>query len=134
MYDADLNTFFCASAKILYPYVSGPCPQNSIKQTIIELWVNPSLQARVQWAVNSDGSTPVPVGTVLTVPTALQVANTYVIYSSVSYVYQPIGGVGYVMNKAGVSLSDFTYTRPRQSQCVQYDAPPSSPTNPCPQN
>lgn len=133
VYDADLSTFFCASAKIMYPYVSGPCPQNSVKQTVMELWVNPSLQARVQWAVNSDGSTPLSAGTVLTVPTALQVANTYVIYSSVSYLYQPTGGVGYVMNKAGVTLSDFTYTRPRQSQCVQYDTP-ATPTSTCPQN
>jgi Flp pilus assembly pilin Flp len=28
--------------------------------------------------------------------------------------------VGYVMGKTGVNLSDFSYTRPRQSSCVMY--------------
>ena len=28
--------------------------------------------------------------------------------------------VGYVMVKAGITLSDFAYTRPRQSRCVIY--------------
>ncbi|MGH7226974.1 MAG: TadE/TadG family type IV pilus assembly protein, partial [Gemmataceae bacterium] len=91
---------------------------------------------RVQWAVNSDGSTPTAPGTVVTVPSALQVKNTYVIYSSVSYLYKPTGGIGYVMDKAGVNLSDFSFTRPRQSQCVYYDAatPLPTPPPPCPTN
>ena len=34
------------------------------------------------------------------------------------YLYVPV--VGYIMAKAGITLSDFTYTRPRQSLCVLY--------------
>ncbi|HEY0328753.1 MAG TPA: pilus assembly protein, partial [Rhodopseudomonas sp.] len=30
-------------------------------------------------------------------------------------------GVGYVMSKAGVTLTDKSYTRPRQSTCVRYN-------------
>jgi hypothetical protein len=33
-----------------------------------------------------------------------------------------------VMAKAGITLSDFAYTRPRQSDCVLYNPP----TPPCP--
>lgn len=138
--DSDLTNFFNASTGVMYPYVTSTTDPK-LKQSIAELWVNSSLQARVQWAVNSDGSTPAAPGTVVTVPSALQVANTYVIYSSVSYLYVPTGGIGYVMNKAGVNLSDFAYTRPRQSQCVYYydaaNPPPNpfpTPAPPCPTN
>ena len=118
--DSDLTNFFCAANGIMSPYVSGTCPSGAVTQSLVELWVNPSLQARVQWAKNSDGSAPLAAGTVVPIPTSLQVANTYIIYSSVRYTYVPT--VGYVMNKAGVLLSDFAYTRPRLSQCVLYNA------------
>jgi Flp pilus assembly protein TadG len=127
--DSDLTNFFAAATGVLYPYVKSPTDSN-LKMSIVELWVNSSLQARVQWAVNSDGSRGATPGTVVNIPTSLQIANTYVIYSSVSYLYMPT--VGYVMNKAGVTLSDFAYTRPRMSQCVFYDTPTPLPTT-CPQ-
>lgn len=133
--DSDLTNFFNASTGVMYPYVTSTSDPN-LKQSIAELWINSSLQARVQWAVNSDGSTPAAPGTVVAVPSSLQVANTYVIYSTVSYLYVPTGGIGYVMNKAGITLSDFSYTRPRQSQCVYYDQANPLPTPPpaCPTN
>lgn len=127
--DSDLTSFFAASTGVMYPYVTSPTDPN-LKQSIVELWVNSSLQARVQWAVNGDGSPGATPGTVVNIPASLQVANTYVIYSSVSYLYVPT--VGYVMNKAGVTLSDFAYTRPRMSQCVFYNTPTPLPTT-CPQ-
>jgi Flp pilus assembly protein TadG len=130
--DSDLTNFFNASTEILYPYVTSTSDPN-LKQSIALLWVNTSLQARVQWAKNSDGSTPSPAGTVVSVPASLQVANTYVIYSSASYLYLPTGGIGYVMNKAGVTLSALAYTRPRLSQCVFYNPPAVLPTT-CPQS
>jgi Flp pilus assembly protein TadG len=131
--DTDLGNFFCASSAIMAPYVTptNPCPPSpsDVKQSIVELWVNSSLQARVQWGKNSDGTAAVAAGTVVPIPAQLQVANTYIIYATATYTYVPV--VGYVMNTAGVILSDSAYTRPRQSLCVQYNAPSSSP---CPQN
>lgn len=124
--DPDLTNIFCAASGIMTPYVSvpSPCitPPNPPAQTIMELWINPGLQARVQW---SSGPGALPAGTVVTIPPQLAVANTYVIYSQVNYVYVP--AVGYVLNKAGVALSDFAYTRPRQSQCVHYPMAPPMP-------
>lgn len=129
--DSDLANFFAASIGVLYPYVTS-VTDPKLKQTIIEFWVNPALQARVQWAKNSDGSPSLTPGTVVNIPASLTIANTYVIYSSVNYLYVPTGGIGYVMNKAGVTLSDFAFTRPRTSQCVLYD-PPTPPPTTCPQ-
>jgi hypothetical protein len=73
-----------------------------------------------------------PGNTFPNLPANLAVPNSYVIFSQVSYVYTP--AVGYVMSKAGVTLSDFAYTRPRQSTCVLYNPPMplSTPPPACP--
>jgi Flp pilus assembly protein TadG len=73
-----------------------------------------TLAARVQW---SKGSSPRTAGTTVPIPTALQAGGTYLIYSEVSYAFVPT--VGYVL-KNSITLSDFTFTRPRQSTCVMY--------------
>ena len=122
--DTDLKNFFAASAGILTPYSATPT-----KSTITELYVDPTtLKAKVQWSKAStiDSSGNVVLGTsshaqsdIITVPAALAVGGTYLIWSEVSYKYVP--AVGYVMAKAGVTLSDLTYTRPRQSSCVMYN-------------
>jgi Flp pilus assembly protein TadG len=110
--DTQLTNFFNASTGIMWPYPSTP-----VKSTITELYVDPNtLAARVQW---SKGSVPRAAGSAVAIPTALQVGGTYLIYSEVSYLYVP--SVGYVMGKAGINLSDFTFTRPRQSTCVMYN-------------
>ena len=36
--------------------------------------------------------------------------------------------MGYVVSKAGVTLSDTAYTRPRQSTCVLYGSQTTCPT------
>jgi|ERR1700733_10613363 Flp pilus assembly protein TadG len=109
--DTDMTNFFAASLAILTPYSSTPT-----KGTITELYVDPAtLQARVQW---SKGASPRAVSSTVAIPTALAVPGTYLIFSEVSYLYTPT--IGYVMAKAGINLSDVSYTRPRQSTCVFY--------------
>jgi len=110
--DAQLTNIFNASTGIMTPYSVTP-----LKSTISELYIDPTTKvARVQW---SKGDSPRGTGTTVTIPTALQVGGTYLIYSEVSYKYVP--AVGYVMAKAGINLTDYTYTRPRQSLCVLYN-------------
>jgi Flp pilus assembly protein TadG len=119
--DAQLTNFFNASNAIMTPY--DPVP---VKATITELYVEPGTkQAKVQW---SKGAAPRATNSTVAIPTALQVGDTYLIYSEVSYKYEP--AVGYVMAKAGITLSDFTYSRPRHAKCVDYP-PPVLPTEAC---
>jgi Flp pilus assembly protein TadG len=109
--DTQLTNFFNAANSMMTPYSATP-----VKATITELYIDPTtLQAKVQW---SKGAAARGSGTTVSVPTALQVGGTYLIYSEVTYNYVPI--VGYVMAKAGINLSDSTFTRPRQSSCVMY--------------
>ncbi len=116
-----LSNIFNASIGILSPYSAAP-----VNARIMELYVDPNLVVRTIWTATS-GATP-PTGTV-TVPTALKIAGTYLIYSEVSYKYSPI--VDIVMPAAGKNLNDLTFTRPRQSPCV-FNPPPSSSSVGCP--
>jgi Flp pilus assembly protein TadG len=110
--DTDLSNFFAASGAIMTPYDSTP-----VKATITELYVDPTThKARVQW---SKGSSPRAAKTIVTIPGDIAVDDTYLIFSEVSYLYTP--AVGYLIAKAGITLSDVAYTRPRQSACVLYN-------------
>jgi Flp pilus assembly protein TadG len=124
--DCTLSNSFVAATSILYPYPTPPPPSAS---TITELLVDPTtLQAKVQWSrsatINAAGAVVLGTGhalnTVISIPPALAVGGTYLIWSEVSYLYKPT--IGYVMSKAGITLSDVAYTRPRQSNSIPYTA------------
>ena len=124
--DADLSNFFNAGCAIMYPY-AGPPPcttaNNPTTAVISELYVDPTtLKARVQWSVGYQGGVALAVDTIVTtVPGALLVSGTYLIYSQVSYLYKPAVPYG-PMTGAGITLSDVAFTRPRQSACVYYSS------------
>jgi Flp pilus assembly protein TadG len=110
----ELGFFFSAGSSILQPY--SPTPLN---QVISELYVDPeTLVARVQWSEPFQGGVARAVGSPVSIPSSLAIGGTYLIFSEVNYLYTPV--VGYVMSKAGVTLSASAYTRPRQSTCVIY--------------
>jgi Flp pilus assembly protein TadG len=129
--DSDLQNIFTASIKILTPYVATPT-----KATLSEIYVDSSLTAKIQWskaATIASGATQATLTTssrfatqdvTSIVPGTLLVKKTYLILSEVSYLYTP--AVGYVMGKAGVTLNDVAYTRPRQVTCVIYNNVPAS--------
>jgi Flp pilus assembly protein TadG len=117
--DLDLANFTTAGKAILTPYSTTP-----LFSTITSLYVDATTKvARVQW---SKGSSPRSPGSTVTIPQEIQVAGTYLIMAEVNYRYVPT--IGYVMAPTGVPLSDVSYTRPRQGQCVVYIAPPCTKT------
>jgi Flp pilus assembly protein TadG len=135
--DTDLSNFFAAGTGIMTPYVQPT--YNATTGTITELWIDPSTgNARVQW---SKGSAPRGQSTFVTIPANLIVLDPvthavvpgqYLIYSEVQFVYQP--AVNYTMRGTAPSftLSDVSYTRPRQASCVIYPTPASGAFPPCP--
>jgi Flp pilus assembly protein TadG len=109
--DTDITNFTTTGQAIMTPYDSTP-----LKATVSELYIDPAtLTAKVKW---SKGSSPRATDSTVSIPSALKIGGTYLIYSEVNYKYVP--AVGYVMAKGGITLSDFTFTRPRQSLCVLY--------------
>ena len=125
--DAQLTNFFNAGKGIMTPYPSTP-----VEGTITELFIHPTtLKARVQW---SKGIAVRNKGDIVEIPDALKIAGTYLIYSEVKYKYVP--SVAWFINKVdGITLSDTSFTRPRQSLCVVYPAPAAGAAMPaCPQD
>jgi Flp pilus assembly protein TadG len=139
--DADMLNIFAASSSILTPYSVTPT-----QPTISEVYVNATQVAKIQWSKAATialvGGAPKATlqtstrkkGDVVTtiIPQGLLIPNTYLIWSEVDYKYVP--AVGYVMAKAGIPLHDVTFTRPRQSACVDYPAAvaPAVPCTPVP--
>ena len=125
--DTQLTNFFNAGKGIMTPYPSTP-----VEGTITELFIHPTtLKARVQW---SKGIAVRNKGDIVEIPDALKIAGTYLIYSEVKYKYVP--SVAWFINKVdGITLSDTSFTRPRQSLCVVYPAPAAGAAMPaCPQD
>jgi len=125
--DTQLTNFFNAGKAIMTPYDATP-----VQGTITELFINPStLKARVQW---SKGTNVHNKGDIIEIPDALKIAGTYLIFSEVKYKYLP--SVAWFINKStGITLTDVSYTRPRQSLCVVYPAPaPGAGMPACPQD
>ncbi|QDL98318.1 pilus assembly protein [Rhodopseudomonas palustris] len=123
--DNDMKSVFAASYSVLAPY-----PTAGAKATITEIYIDKNNVAKVLWSksgtVTQSGTTasaaltasPHGQGDTIGIPDGLKVADTFLIFSEFSYLYQP--AIGYLVPKAGVSLSDTAYTRPRQSRCVNY--------------
>ena len=87
-------------------YALSPYSAATLHSTISELYVDPNTHtAKVQW---SSGYAVRATGSTVTIPTALKVDSTYLIFSEVSYLYTPT--IGYVMGQSGVNLSDVSYT------------------------
>ncbi len=117
--DTDLTNITTTGKAIMTPYPTAP-----LKTTVSELYVDPTtLTAKVKW---SKGSAARGLDTTVAIPTALKIGGTYLIYAEVDYKYVPT--IGYVMAKAGITLSDFTYTRPRLGSCVLYASATTCPT------
>ena len=122
--DTQFANFFNAGIAVMSQYAVAPYSATTLRSTISELYVDPNTHtAKVQW---SKGDAVRATGSAVTIPTALNVDGTYLIFSEVNYRYTPT--VGYVMAPSGVNLSDVAYTRPRQSSCVLYN------TTVCPTN
>jgi hypothetical protein len=72
--------------------------------------------AKIEWSA-TQGGTARTVNSTVTVPTALQVNNSYLIFAEVSYVYTPLFRF---FGSGGITLSDNLYATPRSVSCIVY--------------
>jgi Flp pilus assembly protein TadG len=116
--ETDFTNFFVIADAMLTPFDKTP-----LVATISQVYLDPtSKTGKVQW---SRGDAVLAKNAVVPVPTDLigkdssgnYLPNQYLILSQVTYPYKPI--IGWVVPKAGITLSESTYTRPRQTTCVQ---------------
>lgn len=118
----DISNFFGMGSAIMAPYTVTPA---TLEQRITQVTIDASKIVKVVWSYNGSvtgNSVTVTAGyskdtVITTIPANLLVANTHLIWSEVKYTYTPITGY---MIKATVPLSEETFTRPRQSDKVDY--------------
>ncbi len=108
--DTDIANFFAAASTIMQPYSTTP-----MKVTVSCLSIDANGKATVSWSDTKNG-TARAVGSVVTIPSALAVANTSIIFSEVSYGYTPT--IGHTISGT-LTLSDTMYMSPRQSSTVK---------------
>jgi Flp pilus assembly protein TadG len=124
--DSDMRDTFTASISMIMPYDA-----TLVNGTVLQIYIDPSKVAKIQWsksATIASGATQATLtaappalaaGTTVTsmIPSTLLIPSTYLIFSQASYLYTP--SVKFVL-KSGITLSDVSYTRPRQVTCVPY--------------
>ena len=111
--NADMTNLLQASTTVMTPY-----PTTTLKITVSSVVIDAQGKATITWSDTLNGSARA-VGAAVTLPTALNIANTSLIWGEVSYQYQPV--IGYVVTGA-LNLSDQIYMRPRLSDTVSRSA------------
>jgi Flp pilus assembly protein TadG len=111
--NADMTNILDASTAVMQPYQTGP-----LKLTVTSVVIDANGIAKVAWS-DSRGGTARSVGSIVSIPAALVVPNTSLIWGEAAYAYQPT--IGYVVTGT-LNLSDQMFMRPRLSDQVQRTA------------
>jgi Flp pilus assembly protein TadG len=109
--DPTMTSIFAATTAVMAPY-----PDSTLNITVSSVQINSQGVAKVSWSNAKPGhGTPHPIGSTVTLPAALNVPSTSLIWAEASYAYTPT--IGYVMTGTK-NLTDQIYMRPRLSDCV----------------
>jgi Flp pilus assembly protein TadG len=111
--NADMNNVMAATTAVLSPYSAG-----NAKVVVSLVTVDNVGVAKVAWSDTLNG-TKHAVGDVVTLPTALAVPNTSLVWGEVSYAYTP--DIGYMITGI-LNLKDQIFMRPRLSDSIQRTA------------
>src|SRR5882757_9647639 len=107
--NTDMQNILKASAQVIIPYDA-----TKLKVTLSQVKIDANSNATIDWSCTLNGNKE--SGSV-TVPSALVVPGTWLIWSEVAYSYTP--SVGYVVTGT-LNLSDRIYMRPRLSASVPF--------------
>jgi Flp pilus assembly protein TadG len=111
--DAEMSSLLSASAAVMSCSVT-PCDQSQLKVTVSRVDVDASGTAKIVWS-DTLGGTKRATGSTVTLPAALNIANTSLIWGEVAYTYKPT--IGYVVTGT-LNLSDQIFMAPRLSATV----------------
>jgi Flp pilus assembly protein TadG len=106
---ADMTNIFNASTSVIQPYDS-----TKLKLVVSQITIDANSSAKIAWSC-TQGGTKHAIGSAVTLPSALLVPSTSLIWSEVSYSYKPT--IGYVVTGT-LNLSDQIYMRPRLSDSI----------------
>lgn len=106
---SDMQNILNASSAVIAPYDA-----TKLKVTVSQVTIDGNGAAKVSWSCTLGGSAHA-VGSAVTLPAALNVANTSLIWGEASYTYTPT--IGYVIT-GSMNLADKIYMRPRLSDSI----------------
>jgi hypothetical protein len=98
-----------ASSAVLSPFTGS-----KLKVTVSQVKIDGSGNATIEWSDTRNG-TARGTGEAVTLPTALKVNNTWLIWAEAEYSYEPTFGSSI---KNTIALKDQMYMRPRLSNSV----------------
>jgi Flp pilus assembly protein TadG len=110
--NAGMNNALAASAAVMAPFTT-----DNLKVVVSSLAIDKDKKATVVWSDTLHG-TARGKGSVVTLPDALAVPNSSLIWSEVEYTYNPLLGVALT---GAVTLKDQIYMRPRLTDAVVRD-------------
>lgn len=114
--NSDSTNILAATASIVAPY-----SDSKLKITVSSVKIDNNGVAKVCWS-DTKGGTARAIGSTVTLPAALNTANTSLIWAESEYAYTP--AIGYVITGT-MNLKDQIYMRPRLSETVTRDGTPN---------
>ena len=109
---SDMTAILGATSVVMAPYNSA-----TPAVTVSQIKINGSGVAKVEWSATQGGTALTVGSTVSSLPSALVVNSTYLIFAQVSYTYTPLFGF---FGSGGLTFSDNLYVTPRSVSCVVY--------------
>src|SRR5262245_15321117 len=106
--NSDMTNMLSATAAVIAPF-----DQSKLKVVVSAVQIDNNGVAKVSWSDTLNG-TKRAVGSTVTLPTALVVNNTTLIWSEVNYAYTP--AIGYVVTGT-LNLSDQIYMQIGRASC-----------------
>jgi len=110
---SDMNDVISAASSVMMPFST-----NDLKLTVSSVKIDNNGVATIDWSRTLNG-TAHNKGDPVTLPAALAIKNSSLIWGEAQYLYKPI--IGYVI-KGNLTLSDQIYMSPRKSDSVIYPA------------
>jgi Flp pilus assembly protein TadG len=107
--NSDMENIFDASSSVMAPYSS-----DALQITVSEIKIDGTGKATVAWS-DARNTTAPTVGSTVTLPTAVAVANSYVVQAVAHYPFTP--AIGYVLT-GSFELSSTYYLKPRLSDYI----------------
>jgi Flp pilus assembly protein TadG len=107
--NADMSNILAATAAIIVPYSDA-----KLKITVSSVAIDNNGLAKIAWSDTKNG-TARAVGTTVSLPPALVINNSSLIWAETQYAYTPT--IGYVITGTK-NLTDQIYMRPRLSDTV----------------
>jgi Flp pilus assembly protein TadG len=109
---SDVSNILAAASAVLAPF-----PVANVKVTLSSVVIDANGNATIDWSTSLNGTARSGVVT-SSIPAALRIAKTSVIWGEATYAYKPV--MGWVVTGT-LNMSNQIFMRPRQLSCVQYN-------------